>query len=65
MTPGRATVPTEIAAAIRSGLPAVAEKTVAAIVVEVPSYADAFGGGRVAITTMAMTASPWISTCSR
>ncbi len=44
MSPGRTTVPTAIAAAIRAELPTVAERTVAAIVVEVPSYADAFGG---------------------
>jgi hypothetical protein len=44
MTPGQTTLPTAIAEAMRTDLPAVAERTVAAIVVEVPSYADAFGG---------------------
>jgi hypothetical protein len=38
-------IPTGVADAMRLELPAVAEQTVAAIVVEVPSYADAFGGG--------------------
>ena len=37
-------IPPAVAAAMRRGLPSVAETTVAAIVVEVPSYADAFGG---------------------
>lgn len=36
--------PTAVADAMRQQLPAVAERTVGAIVVEVPSYADAFGG---------------------
>ncbi|GAB3347745.1 PucR family transcriptional regulator [Modestobacter lapidis] len=45
MTPARTTVSTQVAAAIRTELPVVAERTVAAIVVEVPSYADAFAGG--------------------
>ncbi len=44
MTPGRTTLPAPVAEAIRAQLPAVAERTVAAIVVEVPSYADAFAG---------------------
>src|SRR5919107_1066178 len=34
----------EVAAAMRAQLPAVAERTVAAIVVEVPSYTEAFAG---------------------
>jgi hypothetical protein len=34
----------DVADALRAQLPAVAEQTVAAITVEVPSYADAFGG---------------------
>jgi len=38
-------IPHAVAEAMRHELPAVAEQTVAAIVVEVPSYADAFGGG--------------------
>jgi sugar diacid utilization regulator len=37
-------IPHAVADAMRQELPAVAEQTVAAIVVEVPSYADAFGG---------------------
>src|SRR3712207_930461 len=37
-------IPDAVAEAMRIELPAVAEQTVAAIVVEVPSYADAFGG---------------------
>jgi hypothetical protein len=37
-------LPAAVAAAMRADLPSVAEATVAAIVVEVPSYADAFGG---------------------
>lgn len=37
-------IPPAAAEAIREELPAVAEQTVAAIVVEVPSYADAFSG---------------------
>jgi hypothetical protein len=37
-------IPGSVAEAMREELPAVAEQTVAAIVVEVPSYADAFGG---------------------
>src|SRR5688500_19445222 len=37
-------IPDAVAEAMRLQLPSVAEQTVAAIVVEVPSYADAFGG---------------------
>ncbi|CAA9210892.1 MAG: Transcriptional regulator, CdaR-family [uncultured Blastococcus sp.] len=37
-------IPHDLAEAMRQELPSVAEQTVAAIVVEVPSYADAFGG---------------------
>jgi hypothetical protein len=42
-------IPAFVAAAMRTELPAVAEATVAEIIVEVPSYADAFSGdmGRV------------------
>ena len=36
-------IPDAVAEAMRAELPEVAEQTVAAIVVEVPSYADAFG----------------------
>jgi hypothetical protein len=45
MTAGQTTVSTKVASAIRAGLPIVAERTVAAIVVEIPSYAGAFAGG--------------------
>ena len=44
MTPGQNTLPAAVADAIRADLQSVAEATVAAIIVEVPSYADAFGG---------------------
>jgi hypothetical protein len=37
-------IPDAVAGALREELPAVAEQTVGAIVVEVPSYADAFSG---------------------
>ena len=37
-------IPDDVAGAMRADLPSVAERTVATIVVEVPSYADAFGG---------------------
>jgi sugar diacid utilization regulator len=37
-------IPAPVAEAMRQELPSVAEQTVAAIVIEVPSYADAFGG---------------------
>ncbi|MGY1712336.1 PucR family transcriptional regulator [Geodermatophilus sp. SYSU D00758] len=43
MTPDRA-FPPEVAEAMRADLPAVAGETVAAIVVEVPSYTEAFRG---------------------
>ncbi len=41
---GELGLPTAVAAEMRHELPSVAEQTVAAIVVEVPSYADAFSG---------------------
>jgi hypothetical protein len=44
MTPDRLSLPEAVAEAMRAELAAVAESTVAAIVVEVPSYADAFAG---------------------
>ena len=50
MTPeSRSHFPRAVADAMRPELPAVAEATVAEIIVEVPSYADAFAGdmGRV------------------
>jgi hypothetical protein len=37
-------IPADVAAVMRTELPSVAERTVATIVVEVPSYADAFSG---------------------
>ena len=37
-------IPDDVAAVMRTELPSVAERTVATIVVEVPSYADAFSG---------------------
>ena len=49
MPPDSAVIPTAVAQEMRRELPAVAERTVAEIIVEVPSYADAFSGdmGRV------------------
>jgi hypothetical protein len=44
MAPEQLSLPDTVAAVMRAELPAVAESTVAAIVVEVPSYADAFAG---------------------
>ncbi|MGY1690101.1 PucR family transcriptional regulator [Geodermatophilus sp. SYSU D01105] len=44
MAPETETFTPEVAAAMHAELPAVAESTVAAIVVEVPSYAEAFQG---------------------
>ena len=44
MAPEQDTFPPEVAAAMLGELPAVAGQTVAAIVVEVPSYAEAFTG---------------------
>src|SRR5919106_3499992 len=44
MAPEQDTFAAEVAAAMRAQLPAVAERTVAAIVVEVPSYTEAFSG---------------------
>ena len=44
MAPEQDTFPPEVAAAMHGQLPAVAERTVAAIVVEVPSYTEAFSG---------------------
>jgi hypothetical protein len=44
MADGALSIPTSVADEMRHELPAVAEQTVAAIVVEVPSYADAFSG---------------------
>ena len=49
MAPEEIALPRAVADAMRPGLPAVAEAAVAEIIVEVPSYADAFQGdmGRV------------------
>ena len=44
MAPDGLALPDTVAAAMRAELPDVAERTVAAILVEVPSYADAFAG---------------------
>jgi hypothetical protein len=44
MTGELITFPPEVVAAMQADLPAVAERTVATIVVEVPNYADAFSG---------------------
>jgi hypothetical protein len=44
VAPEQGTFPPEVATAMQDQLPAVAERTVAAIVVEVPSYAEAFSG---------------------
>lgn len=44
MADGALSIPAPVADEMREELPAVAEQTVAAIVVEVPSYADAFSG---------------------
>lgn len=44
MTPEKVMFPPAVAAALRAELAAVAEHTVAAVVVEVPSYANAFEG---------------------
>ena len=45
MTPEQTGIPTRVADGMRAELPSVAERTVAEIIVEVPSYADAFAGG--------------------
>jgi hypothetical protein len=49
MTSPQTAIPAAVAEAMRAELPSVAERTVAEIIVEVPSYADAFQGpmGRV------------------
>jgi hypothetical protein len=49
MAPDENAIPAAVARAMRAELPSVAERTVAEIIVEVPSYADAFTGdmGRV------------------
>ena len=54
MTPEQPAVPTVVAEGMRAELPSVAERTVAEIIVEVPSYADAFSGdmGRVIVNAV-------------
>ena len=54
MTPVPPAVPTVVADGMRAELPSVAERTVAEIIVEVPSYADAFSGdmGRVIVNAV-------------
>ncbi|MGY1811280.1 PucR family transcriptional regulator [Blastococcus sp. SYSU D00820] len=56
-TAARVAIPGPIAAVMRAELPAVAQATVAAIVVEVPSYTDPFGGemGRKITTAVELT----------
>ena len=44
MAPEQASLPPAVVEALRAELPFVAEQTVAAVVVEVPSYTDAFSG---------------------
>ena len=44
MAPEQMSLPPAVVAALQAELPFVAERTVAAVVVEVPSYADAFSG---------------------
>ena len=57
MTPGGNAFPRAVAAAMRAQLPAVAERAVEAIIVEVPGYADAFQGpmGRKISTAVELT----------
>src|SRR5688572_27741322 len=54
MTPERTAIPAAVAEGMRAELPSVAERTVAEIIVEVPSYADAFSGdmGRVIVNAV-------------
>jgi hypothetical protein len=54
MTPEPTAIPTAVADGMRAELPSVAERTVAEIIVEVPSYADAFSGdmGRVIVNAV-------------
>ena len=54
MTPEPTAIPTAVAEEMRAELPSVAERTVAEIIVEVPSYADAFSGdmGRVIVNAV-------------
>jgi len=54
MTPEPTAIPTAVAEGMRAELPSVAERTVAEIIVDVPSYADAFSGdmGRVIVNAV-------------
>src|SRR5688500_15257179 len=54
MTLEQAAIPAAVAEGMRAQLPSVAERTVAEIIVEVPSYADAFSGdmGRVIVNAV-------------
>jgi DNA-binding PucR family transcriptional regulator len=54
MTPEPTAIPTAVADGMRAELPSVAERTVAEIIVEVPSYAGAFSGdmGRVIVNAV-------------
>ena len=54
MTTEPTAIPTPVADEMRAELPSVAERTVAEIIVEVPSYADAFSGdmGRVIVNAV-------------
>ena len=54
MEPEQTAIPAAVAEGMRAQLPSVAERTVAEIIVEVPSYADAFSGdmGRVIVNAV-------------
>ena len=54
MTPEQTAIPAAVAETMRAELPSVAERTVAEIIDEVPSYADAFSGdmGRVIVNAV-------------
>jgi PucR C-terminal helix-turn-helix domain len=54
MTPEQTSIPAAVAERMRAELPSVAERTVAEIIVDVPSYADAFSGdmGRVIVNAV-------------
>ena len=54
MTSEQTAIPAVVAERMRAELPSVAERTVAEIIVEVPSYADAFAGdmGRVIVNAV-------------
>ena len=54
MTTPETAIPAAVAEAMRTELPSVAERTVAEIIVDVPSYADAFSGdmGRVIVNAV-------------